>query len=63
MEKKCNMSSSNAINSTRDYSLLFHGSLLWNTLPREIKEINSTELLKAKLEEIRNVSYTCPLCR
>ena len=37
--------------------LLFSGSLLGNThLPREIEESNSTEVFKAKLKEIGNVS-------
>ena len=41
--------------------LLFSGSLLGNTLPREIKESNSTEVFKAKVKEIGNVSCTCPV--
>ena len=39
--------------------LLFSGSLLGNTLPREIKESNSTEVFKEKLKEIGNLSCTC----
>ena len=39
--------------------LLFSKSLLGNTLPREIKERNSTEVFKAKLKETGNVSSTC----
>ena len=44
--------------------LLFSESLLGNTLlSREIKESNSTEVFKAKLKEIGNVSCTCTVCR
>ena len=41
--------------------LLFSESLLENTLPREIKENNSTKVFKAKLKEIGNVSCKCTL--
>ena len=43
--------------------LLFSASLLRNTLPREIKESNSAEVFKAKLQEIGNLSCTCTVCR
>ena len=43
--------------------LLFAGSLLGNTLPREIKESNSTEVFKAKLKEKGKDFFTCTACR
>ena len=44
-------------------SLLFRGSSLCNTLPREIKESNSTKDFQAKIKEIRNVSCTSSVCQ
>ena len=43
--------------------LLFSGSLLGNTIHREIKESNSTEVFNTKFKEIGNVSCTCTVCR
>ena len=44
-------------------SLLFRGSLLWNNLPREIKESLSTEEFKKRLKEHRARPCSCVVCR
>ena len=50
--------------STIFYSLeVCWGILLGNTLPREMKKSNSTEIFKAKLKETGNISCTCTVCR
>ena len=44
-------------------SLLFRGSLLWNNLPREIKESLSTEEFKKRLKEHGALRCSCVVCR
>ena len=44
-------------------SLLFRGSLLWNNLPREIKESLSTEEFKKRLKEHGNLLCSCVVYR
>ena len=44
-------------------SLLFRGSLLWNNLPREIKESLSTEEFKKRLMENGALLCSYAVCR
>ena len=44
-------------------SLLFQGSLLWNNLPRKIRESLSTEENKKRLKEHGALPCSCVVCR
>ena len=44
-------------------SLLFRGSLLWNNLPRDIKESFSTEELNKRLKKHGALPCSCVVCR
>jgi len=42
---------------------VFKGSLLWNTLPNEIKNSDSTEIFKNKIKNWNGLTCTCPICK
>ena len=44
-------------------SLAFRGSLLWNSLPRNVKQNHNLEEFKLKLRNLGNIHYTCVVCR
>ena len=44
-------------------SLLFRGALLWNNLPRNVKESHSVAEFKEKIKEIGNLTCSGAVCR
>ena len=44
-------------------SLAFRGSLLWNTLPSNVKRSHNLEEFKLKLSNLGNIHCTCVVCR
>ena len=44
-------------------SLSFVGSLLWDRLPKDVKESSSFEIFKGKLRLLPNNFCTCPICK
>ena len=44
-------------------SLLFRGALLWNNLPRNVKESHSVAQFKEKIKELGNLTCSCVMCR
>ena len=43
-------------------SLAFRGSLLWNSLPSNVKQSHNLEEFKLKLRNLGNVHCTCVVC-
>ena len=44
-------------------SLTFRGSLLWNSLPSNLKQSRNLEEFKLKLKNLGNIHYTSVVCR
>ena len=44
-------------------SLAFRGSLLWNSLPSNVKQSHNLEEFKLKLKNLGNIHCTCVVCR
>ena len=44
-------------------SLAFRRSLLWNSLPRNVKQSHNLGEFKLKLRNLGNIHYTCVVCR
>ena len=44
-------------------SLTFRGSLLWNSLPSNVKQSHNLEEFKLKLRNLGNIHCTCVVCR
>ena len=44
-------------------SLRFSGSLLWNNLPVSVKNCQSLNVFKLELKNLRNIHFTCLVCR
>ena len=44
-------------------SLAFRGSLLWISLPSNIKQSHNSEEFKLKLWNLGNIHCTCAVCR
>ena len=44
-------------------SLAFRGSLLWNSLPSNVKQSHNLEELKLKLKNLGNIHCTYVVCR
>ena len=43
--------------------LAFRGSLLWNSLPSNVKQIHNLDEPKLKLRNLGNIHCTCIVCR
>ena len=44
-------------------SLALHGSLLWNSLPSNVKQSHNLEEFKLKLKNLGNIHRICVVCR
>ena len=44
-------------------SLAFPGSLLWNNLPRQVKERQTLGEFKNRIKNLRSIRGTCTVCR
>ena len=44
-------------------TLAFRGSLLWNSLPSNVKQSHNLEEFKLKLRNLGNIHCTCVVCR
>ena len=44
-------------------SRVFHGRLLWNSLPSNVKQSHNLEEFKLKLRNLWNIHCTCVVCR
>ena len=44
-------------------SLAFRGSLLWNSLPSNAKQVHNLEEFKLQLTNLGNIHWTCVVCR
>ena len=53
----------NSLNPNLGKSLLFRGALLWNNLPRKVKESHPMEQFKEKIKELGNLMCSCVVCR